>query len=253
MNYLKHIGSFLIILQFSININAQCYPDRHSTNWFDAWISCESNENPNDERPVSHWIMYDLGAEHVLGEMQVWNINDPSHLDRGFNQVYIDFSSDGSTWTELGLFNFSQGSGESIYEGFEAADFEENHARYVLLTADSNYGGDCYGISEIKIDAELFVSVEELAENPCFQVQLFPNPFRSDLTAVIHAQCYEPMTISIVNTLGKEVFHQSLRSPQNTNRIPILNQDLASGMYYFVVSQGDKMSRETIVKMGDGY
>jgi hypothetical protein len=78
---------------------AQCYPNRHSTNFFDGWVSCETAVNPNPARGKGHFIMYDYGKRYALGQMKIWNSNDPSHLDWGMQEVVIDYSVDGETWT----------------------------------------------------------------------------------------------------------------------------------------------------------
>ena len=78
-----HILLIALISLFSQLVNAQCFPDRHSTNFYDGWVSCETAVNPNPLRPVSHFIMYDFGKIFKLGQMQIWNTNDPAHLDWG--------------------------------------------------------------------------------------------------------------------------------------------------------------------------
>ena len=143
---------FPLILAVSLNnARGQCFPDRHNTNWFDGWISCQPAPNPNEAYGESHWILYDFGESYSLGQMHVWNSNDPAHVDYGLNEVNIDFSTDGMEWVHLGQFEFSIANGKSIYEGFEGPDFYGALARYVLITGLSNYGGACYGLSEIRI------------------------------------------------------------------------------------------------------
>lgn len=39
---------------------SQAYPDRHSTNLTDGWLSCNATTNPNPVRGGGHWIMYNL-------------------------------------------------------------------------------------------------------------------------------------------------------------------------------------------------
>src|SRR5688500_15811128 len=104
------ILSFMTLSQVAVG---QCYPDRHSTNFFDGWISCDVAENPNHERGKGHFIMYDFGKVFSLGEMQIWNTNDPNHLDWGMKDVAIDYSPDSITWHHAGDFTFSQASGSS--------------------------------------------------------------------------------------------------------------------------------------------
>ena len=162
----------------------QCYPDRHSTNFFDGWISCEVAENPNPERGKGHFIMYDFGKVFSLGAMQIWNTNDPAHLDWGMKDVAIDYSIDSITWHHAGDFTFAQGSGLSIYEGEQGPDLEGIEARYLIITGLSNYGGSCYGLSEIKIEGtEVIISdVDDLASFDCIDVSLYPNPFTDRIT-----------------------------------------------------------------------
>lgn len=152
----------LILLSFSANLAiGQCYPDRHNTNWFDGWISCETAPNPNSAYGDSHWILYDFNESYDLGQMQVWNSNDPSHLDYGMQEVAIDYSLDGIDWIQLGNYEFEIASGKSIYEGFQGPDFDGAYARYVLVTGLSNYGGECFGLSEIRIAVEESTVVTE--------------------------------------------------------------------------------------------
>lgn len=155
----------IILLSFSANIAfGQCFPDRHNTNWFDGWISCETAPNPKSAYGDSHWILYDFKESYELGQMQVWNSNDPSHLDYGMQEVAIDYSLDGIDWVQLGNYEFEIASGKSIYEGFEGPDFDGAFARYVLITGLSNYGGECFGLSEIRIAVEeSSVATEEVS------------------------------------------------------------------------------------------
>ena len=68
---------FIIGMSMSLGLSAQCYMDRHNTNWHDAWVSCQTDMSPNTSRGLGHWIMYDLGYTYILGDIHVWNINDP--------------------------------------------------------------------------------------------------------------------------------------------------------------------------------
>lgn len=135
------------------SISSQCLPDRHSSTWYDGWISCEEKDNPNPIRGISHYIMYELDDIYYLYEMKIWNMNAPDLLDYDIQNVIVDISDDGSNWTEYGQFTFSQATGKNDYEGTEELNFNGTKAKYVLLTPTSNYGGSCYGLSEIKIRA----------------------------------------------------------------------------------------------------
>lgn len=153
---------FISILFVQQTLTAQCYLDRHNTTWYDAWTSCETSPNPNAAREDSHWLQYDLGHFYLLKNSQFWNANRPEHLQNGLKDVVIDVSLDGENWTEWGTYTLSQATGKNIYEGEVGPDFSEVLARYVLITAIDNHGGDCYSLSEMKINVEsapVFVSI----------------------------------------------------------------------------------------------
>ena len=111
-----------------------------ATIWNNPWLSCQTMTNPNPSRGNSHWIRYDLGANYKLGTIQVWNVNKVGESDKGFKDVTIDYSLNGTTWSTLGTFQFEQGTEAATYAGFEAANFNGLSARYVLITAVSNWG-----------------------------------------------------------------------------------------------------------------
>lgn len=122
---MKKSHLYILIISFFSTpfISAQCYPDRHSTNWFDGWVSCKKSPNPIASYGETHWIMYDLGYDYVLNETKFWNANEPKNLNYGINDFSIDYSLDGITWTNLGAFNLEQASGLSTYEGNEGPRF----------------------------------------------------------------------------------------------------------------------------------
>jgi hypothetical protein len=128
--------------------------DRYSTNPSSSWLSCQPVQSPNAIRGLSHWIQYDFGAIYALDNADIWNYNAAGGSAQGFNEVVIDYSLDGIHWSELGTFNWAQASGTSAYEGFNMADFAGISARYVLITALSNFDGSgCVGLSEVAFGA----------------------------------------------------------------------------------------------------
>lgn len=149
---MKKYFYLLLILSIGKWCQAQCYPDRHNTSWNTAWKSCTPSANPNSSRGVSHWIMYDLGAAYTLGTSNIWNLNDPDFLNDGIKDVIIDYSVNGTTWVELGQYTLEQATGKSIYEGSVGPDFQGRNAQFVLITAVNNYGGSCFGLSEVRLN-----------------------------------------------------------------------------------------------------
>lgn len=156
---MKYIYLILIIF-VQYNIFAQCYPDRHNTTWFEGWESCEKSQNPNPARPKSHWIMYDFGYQYKLGNLHLWNVNDPENLSEGVKKISIDYSTNGSNWNQFGQVDVAKATGKSIYEGLDIADLGGVTARYLLITCDENWGGACYGFSELRLNIVASSSLE---------------------------------------------------------------------------------------------
>lgn len=229
----------------------QCYPDRHSTNFFDGWISCEVAENPNPDRGKGHFIMYDFGKVFSLGEMQIWNTNDPAHLDWGMKDVAIDYSTDSVTWEHAGDFTFSQASGLSIYEGEEGPDLGGIEARFLLITGISNYGGTCYGLSEIKIEGtEVVVTdVEDVTSFECIDVGIYPNPFADKITLSISPACEGDLKYAIFDGLGKEIVSEKISIYSGTERSFSFGSNIPSGSYILQLEFGGQTIQKSIIKV----
>ncbi|MEL6970738.1 MAG: T9SS type A sorting domain-containing protein [Bacteroidota bacterium] len=136
----------------------QC-ADPDASIWENTWHSCEEATSPNPDRGEGHWVQYDFGQIYTLSTTHVWNANAADRLTEGFQEVVVDYSLDGEEWLTLDTVNFAQGTGQATYGGFTAFDFAGDSARYVLLTALSNYGHpSCYGLAEVKFNLTLNMS-----------------------------------------------------------------------------------------------
>jgi hypothetical protein len=239
----------LITVQAAIS---QCYPDRHSTNWFDGWVSCEAFPNPNAQHGLSHWIMYDFGQEFALKKTKIWNSNDPNNLNRGIRNVTIDYSANGSDWLNAGTYTLQQADGKTTYQGFEGPDLTGIRARYVLLTAIDNYGGTCYGLSEIRFEAEDAVTdVAEIEMRPdgCFTVEAYPNPFQVKSKIIIQSQCEKEIKYKITDILGRTVDAGIVGSASGFHTLQIDGSTLAPGNYIVSIAQGAQLTQEHLVRI----
>ena len=240
----------IVLIIFGIHRSvAQCNTDRHSTSWFDGWISCQKTSNPNTERGVTHWILYDLGSIYALSTTKLWNSNDPSHLEYGVQQVYFDYSIDGINWNSLGSIHFPEASGKTTYEGTDGPDFDNKLARYVLLTPTSNYGGSCYGFSELKLN--IGNEVQAIDPDLGFAVLAYPNPFQNEIS--IRIDTFYPdkkIDYSITDLLGKTLYYKSLDNPSGSNTVTISTNEinLATGIYFLSVQQNNQTQTIKIVK-----
>lgn len=242
------ISALVLFQQFAF---AQCYPDRHSTNFFDGWISCEPAMSPNPDRPESHFILYDYVEIYRLGQMTIWNTNDPSYLDAGMRDVAIDYSTDGITWYHAGDYTFPQASGLSTYEGAAGPNLNDIEARYLLITALTNYGGECYGLSEMNVVGEevIISAVEDPTVIACIDISLYPNPFAYELTIGLSPECSGEMRVMIYDGAGKMLSIETTQLIKGQEQMLEIGQDLPSGAYSLFLEYKGKTVRRNIVKM----
>jgi len=132
--------------------------DLHSTEPTDMWLS--------GDEPNGAWIEYELDKVYKLHEMWVWNSNqmmEPA-IGLGSKDVSIEYSVNGTDYTTLGTAHeFAQGTGAADYAHNTTIDFSGAAAKYVRLTANSNWGGflEQYGLSEVR-----FLYIPVLAREP---------------------------------------------------------------------------------------
>ena len=247
----KNLSCIIVLMFVTQILQAQCFPNRHSTNFFDGWISCEPAESPNSLRPPGHFIMYDFGKVYKLGQMQIWNTNDPAHLDWGMRDVAIDYSTDGSSWIHAGNFTFPQASGLSTYEGAEGPHLNDIEGRYLLITGINNYGGSCYGLSEMKVSAEEVVisGVDDVASLDCVEVSLYPNPFAEKITMSLSSGCNGNLSYIIYDALGHTLISENVSLTANKKETIDLGTTLAQGSYLLSLEFGDKTIQKRIIKL----
>ncbi len=201
---MKIYCTLFILLFIQSSLYAQC---NDQTIWDQTWYSCELNENPNPEKDPSHWILYDLGAMYPLSDTKIWNVNQAGETDRGMKEVTIEVSNDKNKWESLGNFQLPQASGNFDYPGFEGPDFSGVRARYILITAISNWGDpSCYGLSEVQfnIASDLLTTPiqSDILKDP---VILYPNPASEYIHISFTSDRPTRWTLTLYNLLGQEV------------------------------------------------
>ncbi len=141
----------------------QLYEDCSPTNNLNpieeaTWQSCTAAPNPNPARSTStHWIKYNFSDIYKFKNSRVWNYNVQNQTTKGFRQVVVDYSVDGTTWNALGgTYNWPQAPGVADYGGFIGPNFNDVKAKYILISALNNYGDPtCSGFAKITIDATM--------------------------------------------------------------------------------------------------
>lgn len=246
---MKTLALFLFT---SATLNAQCFLDRHNTTWFDGWISCETSMNPNAARGESHWILYDLNEPYRLFQLHIWNTNAPEYLTNGMQEIAIDISNDGANWTPVGEFTLPVADGTSTYEGLDLYDFGGTNARYVLITGLSNHGGDCYGLSEIRINVtdEIATSLREPpVDAGCLTARITPNPVDATSQAFISSTCgTAPIFYAIQDISGKTLRRGQITLVSQEATLDFSEVPLVPGMYVLALRQDQVMKRIKMVK-----
>lgn len=220
----------LLIASFLLgDVIAQCDEAEHSTNWEDAWLSCEQSENPNPDRADSHWIMYDMGDVYSLWTTKVWNYNVLGETGRGMRNCFFDLSMDGENWESWGSLEIPEAPGNDDYIGVTGPNFEGLAARYLLITMENNWSGDnCTGFAEIKVNREyLGVGVEEPV---AIDFQVFPNPTNS----MLNLKHYQAgiLRIEVLDVNGNLLYTEQLRRTFSSIDV----SEWASGIYFMVIT-----------------
>ncbi|MBN2022336.1 MAG: discoidin domain-containing protein [Pirellulales bacterium] len=131
------------------------WPDGVSGRVDGMWLNNGTFAEPNDLDP---WITFDLGEEQPLAKMVLYNYNESypdwgSFVVRGVKEVEILASTDGVTFTSVGIHEFDPATGDGNNPG-QAVDLGGLVARYVKLDVLSRHGdaaGDFYlvGLNEV--------------------------------------------------------------------------------------------------------
>ncbi|MBK6860539.1 MAG: T9SS type A sorting domain-containing protein [Saprospiraceae bacterium] len=250
---MKKIILFINIV-FCLELNAQCFPDRHSTNWFDAWVSCQEKENPNPVNKPGHWILFDLTNQYEIDKIKFWNINDPDRLNWGMKDVLIDYSVDSILWSNAGTFSLQKADGTNRYEGMDWTDVVIPKARYVLISGLTNYGGSCAGFAEIRFSAEKINIVTD-NNNPDLpianelDIKIEPNPFSLATRLEFKGNSNEPLEIQISDWFGRPIYSEQLTLNKSYQSIRIHTQQWIAGAYLLTCKQGNQITRKQLIKI----
>jgi hypothetical protein len=135
--------------------------DLHSTSSDAMWVSSAPG-------PTPAWIRYQFDKTYKLYELWVWNHNTEFEpiLGYGFKDVTIEYSTDGTAWTLLKDVLFAQAPAAAGYAHNTTVDLGGVMARYVRLTAKSNWsivGLKQFGLSEVRF---FYVPLEARGPQP---------------------------------------------------------------------------------------
>jgi len=133
--------------QNTVNRSGLSTSDQHSNAAADMWLGDNTAGGPV-------WIQYEFDRTYKLYEMWVWNYNSTLEplVHFGIKDATIEYSTDGVAWTALGsVHQFAQAPGTAGYAHNTTIPFGGVPAKYVRITAKSNWGvQNQYGLSEVR-------------------------------------------------------------------------------------------------------
>ena len=124
------------------------------------WLSSSTGPQPTR-------IQYEFDQTYKLHQMWVWNYNaEGMNVAYGFEDARIEYSTDGTDWKVLSDVEFARAPGAAGYAHDTTVDFGGLIAKYVRITAKSNWSGGMvnqYGLSEVRF---LYIPVRPREPKP---------------------------------------------------------------------------------------
>lgn len=121
--------------------------------WNNSWTSCTTSQNPNSIRGNSHWFMYEFTQAESIDSTHIWNANKVGNSHLGAKEVFIDYSTDGINWQQLGLSTFPKANESANYSGFNGPNFNGVFVKKILFTVLSNHNpanNNCVSLAEVQ-------------------------------------------------------------------------------------------------------
>lgn len=111
----------------------------------------QANRDKND-------LIFQFPSVLSVGKMFIWNYNNFARIDCSVKEFSVEYSSDGVTFSpfeDAKIFTLEQESGyedigSSSVDGREFLDLKGICTRYIRLSFISNYGGNSFGLSEVR-------------------------------------------------------------------------------------------------------
>ncbi len=151
--WIQCFSLLIMTMAYSAQMRAQCTDNGNY--WNDSWRSCTKSTNPNPVHGQSLWIMYEFLESQNIGESHFWNSNRSGQSGDGIKEMQIDYSVDGDSWINLGLYTLDQATETADYSGEAGPDFGGANVKKILITVVSTFDeGPCAALAEISLKTE---------------------------------------------------------------------------------------------------
>ena len=111
--------------------------------------------------PAPAWIRIDLPAAATPRGVRIWNHNQAGLTDRGFRRARVCMSADGANW-QVRAIEIPRAAGSDAEPSSLEVQLDGRPVRSLILAADTNYGGTCFGVSEVQLLTRREVKESEL-------------------------------------------------------------------------------------------
>jgi len=208
------------------------------------WLSCESFPNPLGALGNNHWIMYEFDNLQGITSMDIWNANHPDYLTAGVKTLRVDYSPDGTTWTELGMAELQMADASPEYTGsnIELGGFD---ARYVLFTSIENHGGSCTGLSEVRFNLGETTATEDTYLSSL--ITIAPNPADQEINIAFGDIQSRDINYQLVDATGKILMRDQTEIVRVRDGLILPSSSLPDGHYTLQVQTDEGTAAKQII------
>lgn len=96
-------------------------------------------------------VTFTLNGNYPIEKIGIWNYNDPEKLSCGIKELEIYSSINGKTFDLVGKYQIAKASGKDDETVSTIISLGNLSCQYLRFKYLSNYGGEEYGLSEVKV------------------------------------------------------------------------------------------------------
>jgi hypothetical protein len=136
-----------------------------------------------------------------------------------------------------------------MYSGMSVASGDFNNDGIVEILAGSHYDRN-YGSpgGQIALYDTLYVFVtSKSVESEPQSLKIFPNPVHSTLNISFDANGNEPISIKIIDMMGKTLYADEFMPIKGKNNFRLKTSELTQGVYVLKVQQGDFLEKTKFI------
>jgi hypothetical protein len=166
-------------------LDATLRHDRHGaayTMWHTAGKSAP-NAPATGIPAAAAWVRFDFATPQPINQLLVWNHNQANLSQRGFRKTRVYGTVDGTTWSPIAE-PLELAKGGDTAQAIAIAAPQPLKA--VIIAADSNWGDDYYGLSEVKFISRRTVDANAIPAPKAIAIADFP--FECDAQGRPHRQ-----------------------------------------------------------------